>query len=105
MRVLEASQQTQANFFLLINLAVADLFVEFRAIVSIGVFKIPGRFQETNFNSVHITIIWKAFEIPFSYASVFYLALISLERACALIWPLRHRVASTNVYINGAFFA
>ena len=93
------------TFFLLINLAVADVFVGFTAIVSMGAFKIPGQFQETNFISVHITIIWKAFEISFSYASVFFLALISLERACALIWPLCHRVASTKVYINGAFSA
>ena len=41
----------------------------------------------------------------FSYASVSFLALISLERAYALIWPLRHRVASTKVYNYGAFFA
>ena len=94
----------KGTFFLLINLAVADLFVGFTALVLIGVFKIPGRFQETNFNSVLSTIIWKAFEISFSYASVFFLALISLERACALIGPLCHRVASTKVYINGAFF-
>ena len=93
------------TFFLLINLAVADLFVGFTEIISLGAFNIPGHFQETNFNSAHNTNIWTAFEISFSYASVFFLALISLERACALIWPLRHRVASTKFYIYGAFFA
>ena len=93
------------TFFLLINLAVADLFAGFTEIVSLRANNIPGHFEETNFNSAHNTNIWTAFEIAFSYASAFYLALISLERACALIWPLRHRVASTKVYINGAFFA
>ena len=90
--------------FLLINLAVADLFVGFTEIISLGAFNIPGHFEETNFNSAHNANIWTAFEISFSDGSVFFLALISLERACALIWPLRHRVASTKVYINGAFF-
>ena len=93
------------TFFLLINLAVADLFVGFTEIISLGAFNIPGHFEETNFNSAHSTNIWTAFEISFSYASVFFLALISLERAYALIWPLHHRVAGTKVYINGAFFA
>ena len=93
------------TFFLPINLAVADLFAGFTEIISLRANNIPGHFEETNFNSAHNTNIWTAFEIAFSYASAFYLALISLERACALIWPLRHRVASTKVYINGAFFA
>ena len=93
------------TFFLLINLAVADLFLGFTEIISLGVFNIPRHFEETNFNSAQNTNIWTAVEISFSYASVFFLALISLERACALIWPLRHRVASTKVYVYGAFCA
>ena len=93
------------TFFLLVNLAVADLFVGFTAIVSLGVIKIPGHFQETNLVSAGNANFWTAFEVSFSYASVFFLALVSLERACALIWPLRHRVASTKVYIYFAFFA
>ena len=35
----------------------------------------------------------------FSFASLFSLSAISLERAFALVWPLRHRVTSTKVYI------
>ena len=91
--------------FLLVNLAVADLFVGFTEIISLGIFNIPRHFEETNFNSAQTTNIWTAVEISFSYASVFFLALISLERACALIWPLRHRVASTKVYVYGVFCA
>ena len=90
--------------FLLINLAVADLLVGFAALVSSGAFNIPRYFQERNFNSAHKNI-FIAFEISFYFASVFFLALISLERAYALIWPLRHRVASFKGYIYGATFA
>ena len=101
----EHRNRLKRTFFLLINLTVADLFVGFTEIISLGVFNIPGHFEKTNFNSAQNTNIWTAFEISFSYASVFFLALISLERACALIWPLRHRVASTKVFIYSAFFA
>ena len=93
------------TIFLLINLAIADLFVGFTEIISLGASNIPGHFKETDFNSAHNANVWTAFEISFSYASVSFLALISLERAYALIWPLRHRVASTKVYNYGAFFA
>jgi len=93
------------TFFLLINLAVADLFVGFTEIISLGAFNIPGQFMETDFNSAHNANIWTAFEISFSFASVFFLAAISLERAYALIYPLHHRVASTKVYNYGAFLA
>ena len=34
-----------------------------------------------------------------SHRVSFFLVLVSLERAFALIWPLRHRVTSTKVYI------
>ena len=54
------------TFFLLINLAVADLFVGFTEIISLGAFNIPGHFEETDFNSAHNANIWTAFEISFS---------------------------------------
>ena len=101
----EHRNRLKRTFFLLVNLAVADLFVGFTAIVSLGVIKIPGHFQETNLVSAGNANFWTAFEVSFSYASVFFLALVSLERACALIWPLRHRVASTTGYIYGGTFA
>ena len=90
--------------FLLINLAVADMLVGFAALVPSAAVNIPRNFQEGNSNSANKNISI-AFEIVFSFASVFFLALISLERAYALIWPLRHRVASTKGYIYGATFA
>ena len=89
---------------LLIHLAVADLFVGFTELISIGAFNMPGHFEERNFNSAHNKNISIAFQIAFSFASVFFLVLISLERGFALIWPLRHRVASTKGYIYSATF-
>jgi len=89
---------------LLINLAVADMLTGFAALLSVEAFKIPGNLRERNFETAHDTNISIAFQITFSFASVFLLALISLERAYGLIWPLRHRVASTRSYIYVATF-
>ena len=74
---------------LLIHLAVADLLVGFTELISIGAFNMPGHFEERNSNSVYNKNISIAFQITFSFASVFFLVLISLERGYALIWPLR----------------
>ena len=91
--------------FLLINLAVADLLVGFTALISFGAFDIPGHFEDESYNSANITNISEVLQITFSFASVFFLALISLERVYALIWPLRHRVASSKYYIFSTMFA
>ena len=91
--------------FLLINLAVADLLVGFTGLISFGAFNIPGHFKDQSFNSADITNISEVLQITFSFASVFFLTLISLERAYALIWPLRHRIASSKYYIFSAMFA
>jgi len=91
--------------FLLINLAVADLLVGFTALISFGAFDIPGHFEDESFNSANITNISEVLQITFSFASVFFLALISLERVYSFIWPLRHRVASSKYYIFSAMFA
>ena len=90
--------------FLLINLAVADLLVGITELISIGAFNMPGHFEERKFNIAHNKNISIAFQIAFSFVSVFFLVLISLERGFALIWPLRHRVASTKGYIYSVTF-
>ena len=95
----------ERTFFLLINLAVADLLVGCTEPVALGPFDIAGHIQETSFNSAHNENIPTAFQVTFSLASVFFLTLISLERAYALIWPLRHRVAGTKGYIYSATLA
>ena len=80
--------------FLLINLAITDLFTGFTQLsVSVGTFVIPQQILASSW-----TI--SAFIQPtLTLASLFFLVLISFERAYALIWPLRHRVASTRGYI------
>ena len=83
--------------FLLINLAVADLFVGLTA--TVGPIDL-----EKPINSARNKNISTAFHVTFSFSSAFFLALISLERAYALIWPLRHRVSGTKGYIYSATF-
>ena len=85
---------------LLINLAVADLLFGLTEAISTGTDKLPREFNERTLASTaneHIYAV--VFNAMFSFASVLFLVLISLERAYALIWPLRHRVASTKGYI------
>ena len=93
-------KKLKRTFLLAINLAFADLFVGFTGILTvIAVFAFP---RHTGFNKI---IYYTFFAISlilystFSCLSVYFLVLISLERAFALIWPLRHRVASIKVYI------
>ena len=83
--------------FLLINLAVADLFVGLTATLG------PTDLEKP-INSARKKNISTAFNVTFSFSSAFFLALISLERAYALIWPLRHRVSGTKGYIYSATF-
>ena len=90
------------TFLLVINLAVADLFVGFIEPILIGAYGIPWHLEEKNFHHARNTSIGTAFQITFGFASVLFLTLISLERAYALIWPLRHRVTSTKVYSYSA---
>ena len=97
----------QRTSFLLINLAVADLLVGVSEIVMNGAVKIPVQLQESRIlgaRNLDIGFFIQAVLTAFSYASVFFLVLISLERAYALIWPLRHRVASLKGYIYSAIF-
>ena len=91
--------------FLLINLAVADLLFGFIGAITIGTSKIllQSKKQEL-LKSATYKSIFSAFLTSSEFASVFFLALISLERAYALIWPLRHRVASTKSYICSTTF-
>ena len=86
--------------FLLINLAVADLLVGFTELIASA----PFDLEKPSFNSAWNKNISTAFQVTFSFSSVFFLALISLERAYALIWPLQHRVSGTIGYICSATF-
>ena len=92
--------------FLLINLAVADLLVGLSQMITTGGIYIP-RYTHTK-STLGDDILKKwILAVPSlcsPYASLFFLVLISLERAYALIWPLRHRVASFRGYIYSAIF-
>ena len=82
--------------FLLIYLALADLLLGFSQPIVIKTLPLQ---REVNTTSPGKSIVAAAFQGTFSFASLFCLVAISLERAFALIWPLRHRVTSTKVYI------
>ena len=77
---------------LLINLAVADLLVGVGEVVILVLYRI----SRTDIRSV---TIWWSVEAFGLFASIMFLALISLERVYAVCWPLRHRVTSFRAYI------
>ena len=101
---LKLRNRLKRTSFLLINLAVTDLLVGFTEPIALGAFDLLALLEETSFHNARNTNISTAFQVTFSFSSVFFLALISLERLYALIWPLRHRVASTKGYIYSATF-
>ena len=98
--------------YLLINLAVADLFVGITEPIVLGTSKfhemtatttkqskLKGMNERKSLKEKSETELPEAMQLFALSASVFFLALISLERAFAVLKPLRHRVASTRVYI------
>ena len=86
---------------LLINLAVVDLLVGLTEPVAIGTMTIPRHFEEEEDGSIISTQDNVSSMLPtmFSCLSLFSLAIISVERAYAVILPLRHRVTSNRWYI------
>ena len=81
--------------FALINLAVADLLAGIVEAIGLVTQKIP--FIGQTFKAPPL-ISW-GLDVFALFTSLFFLALISLERAYAVLWPLRHRATSTRVYI------
>ena len=45
-----------------------------------------------------------AFQVLFPSTSVYFLALVSLERAFSVLWPIRHRSTNSRVYIFSIVF-
>ena len=74
------------SFFLLTNLAVADLLVGITELIVLATKTIPRS----------IPSALNAFS---SFSSVLFLALISLERVYAVLWPLQHRIMRNRVYV------
>ena len=84
--------------FLLINLAVADLLVG----ISEPIVLATGKFDKmTSVKGEEKRLMYpsSSLQLLASSTSVFFLALIALERVYAVLWPLRHRVINTRVYI------
>ena len=77
---------------LLINLTAADLLVGVGEVIVLITHKISG----TGIGLLKLSFAFQAFG---SCTSLMFLALISLERAYAVFWPLRHRVTSSRPYI------
>ncbi|KAL9978510.1 hypothetical protein ACROYT_G016035 [Oculina patagonica] len=89
-------------YFLLINLSVADLLVGIAEAVVLAIVKRPNIDIDDETGIKYYP--WTAFQVFGSSTSVFFLALISLERVYAVLWPLRHRVTSTRAYIYSILF-
>ena len=77
-------------------MAVADILVGLTVIVVVSRFALP---RQSKVHKNSYGNISSSFAAAFSGVSMFFLVLISLERAFALIWPLRHRVTSIKTYI------
>ena len=89
--------------FLLINLAVADLLVGLTEPIILGTRKVPGLKAGNKTGPMEDQQRMKnpssALQVFASSTSVVFLALISLERAHAVLRPIRHRVINTRVFI------
>ena len=84
--------------FLLINLAVADLLVGVAEPIVLVTEKIP-KVKAVGGQETSIKNPSSALQLLASSTSVLFLALISLERVFAVLWPIRHRVLNTRAYI------
>lgn len=92
----QRSQLKQTSLFL-INLTVADLMVGIGNIESV-VIEIHKNFM----TSSSCESLWGDYVVSeelFGCASIGFLALISLERLYAMVWPLRIRTTSTRKYV------
>ena len=87
-------QSLKRACYLLLNLSVADLLVGVSEMVVIVTETIPRRKLSHSHGEVVTAIVG-----PVANVSVFTLVVISLERACAVLYPFRHRTAGNRVYI------
>jgi len=88
--------QLKQTCILLINLTVADLLVGIGSIESV-VIEIHKNFMTSSSSQT----TWGDFVVSeelFGCASIGFLALVSLERLYAVVWPLRIRTTSTRKY-------
>ena len=88
------------TYFLLINLAIADFLVGITELTVLGT-------AISQITTDRYAVLRQSQSYPFvafvllsSSTSVYLLALISLERAFAVLWPIRHRITDDGVYIK-----
>ena len=94
------------TYLLLINLAVADLLVGFPYMTPyLKALALPSYIRKSKLNVTTYDYLVIQFQVTFLSTSMFFLVLISLERAFALIWPLLHRTTSTKTFIYGVVAA
>ena len=79
------------SYSLLINLAVADLLV--------GSFAVPFYIKAVVSQGYAWFLISMVADVFTGITSIYTLAVISLERMCAVGWPLRHRTVNYRVYV------
>ena len=82
-----------------LNETELNLFVGIIELIVLGSEKIPNLISEAKRRESSGVNPTRAFQVLGFTTSVFFLALIALERAFALLWPLRHRVTSTRAYV------
>ncbi|KAL9966042.1 hypothetical protein ACROYT_G024053 [Oculina patagonica] len=78
--------------FLLLNLTVADFLVGATQLVKATTYFI-------NHKLIFYGDVPSIFSAMFCTISLLSLLVILLERACAVVWPFRHRVAGTHIYV------
>ena len=90
--------QLKRTYFILINLAVSDLFVGIAEPIVLGTAKI-AKMTAISGKEKSFTNPSSAFQVLASSTSVLFLALISLERVYSVLWPVHHRATRTRSYI------
>ncbi|XP_027053574.1 muscarinic acetylcholine receptor M5-like [Pocillopora damicornis] len=79
------------SYSLLISLAVADLLV--------GIFAVPFYIKAVVSRGYAWFLISMVADVFTGITSIYTLAVISLERMCAVGWPFRHRTVNYRVYV------
>ena len=84
-------RRQKRSYSLLISLAVADLLV--------GIFAVPFYLKAVVSRGYAWFLISMVADVFTGITSIYTLAVISLERMCAVGWPLRHRTVNYRVYV------
>ena len=92
----QRSSSLRRTCYLLINLAVVDLLVGVAELITLATENIPLLFGDTSSFDDFVKKVHRV--------SIISLAVISLERALAILRPFVHRTISTRAYIHSIAF-